>query len=136
MESLLAPNEQIFMLYNYGEVKDLMIKFLTLASGTLVLSIAFSEKITKTHEADRLVRALMFGAWASLFLSLMLGGLSIIYIAAAGGCVVYKAVPFFECDVGRLNLRSVSFGLLAGLTYGVALLCMAISAGRSILLTK
>ena len=136
MEQLLSPHEQIFMTYNYGEVKDLMLKFLTLTSGTLVLSIAFSEKITKTHEADRLVRALMFGTWASLFAALILGGGSIIYIAAAGGCVVYKAVPFFECNVELLNFRSVTLGMLAGLSFGTALLCMAISAGRSMLLAR
>ena len=136
MEPLLSPSEQLFLTYNYGEVKDLMFKFLTLTSGTLVLSIAFSEKITKTHEADRLVRSLMFLAWSSLFIALVFGGGSVIYIAAAGGCVVHKVNPFFECNIDRLNFVSVSSGMLAGLSYGVALLCMAISAGRSILLSK
>ncbi|MDP5308671.1 MAG: hypothetical protein ACU0DD_13790 [Paracoccus sp. (in: a-proteobacteria)] len=136
MENLLSSNEIIFMTYNYTEIKDLMTKFLTLTSGTLVISIAFSEKITKTHEADRLVRMLMFSAWSLLFMALIFGGGSVIYIAAAGGCVVYKSVPFFDCNVNRLNLGSVSLGMLAGLSFGIALLCMAISAGRSILLSK
>lgn len=136
VEEFLSPEAQIFMIYNYGEVKDLMVKFLTLSSGTLVASIAFSEKITKTHEADHFVRRLMFATWSFLLISLVIGGASVIYIAAAGGCVIYDVVPFFNCDVGRLNLRSVTLGLLAGLAYGLALVCMAVAAGRSVLLSS
>lgn len=128
------PNAELFMKYDYPETRELMKAFLTLVSATLVLSLTFSEKITKTHDADARVRRLMFSAWALFFIGIILGGASILFIAGAAGCTIYGDIPLIECGGWTLALWSWCTGLMAGISYVIGLLCLTFAARRSILL--
>ncbi len=129
----ISASAELFLNYDYVETRDLLKAFLTLVSGTWVFSVAFSEKIAKTHEADNSVRNLMFTGWACFFSALILAGLSVVVIAAAAGCVLYGGLlSGHDCNGYVTALWSWALGLLAGMLYAFGLLCLALAARRAI----
>lgn len=128
------PDPNLFLKYDYPETRELLKSFLTLVSATLVLSVAFSEKIAKTHEADDWVRKLMFSAWALFFISIVLGGMAIVFIAGSAGCAIYGAIPLVTCGGWILANVAWAIGLIGGSTYASGLVCIVLAARRAILL--
>src|SRR5258708_3229249 len=75
--------------FDYGETKDLLKTFMTLISGTLVVSVAFAEKIVGVKNFDRIARNLLVACWVGLVAALVLSGLSMCLVAMYMATVVY-----------------------------------------------
>lgn len=128
------PDPSLFLKYDYPETRELIKSFLTLVSASLVFSVAFSEKIAKTHEADGIVRRLMFTAWVLFFLAIILGGAGIVLIAGSAGCAIYGDIPIVACGGWMLANLAWAAGLTGGVTYAAGLVCIVLAARRAILL--
>lgn len=126
------PSPELFLQYDYPETRELMKSFLTVVSATLALSVAFSEKIVRTHQADGRVRWFMLTTWCLMFAALLFGGGSIVSIAAAAGCAIYGAIPLVSCGGRTFALIAWGLGILAAILYGVSLLFMAMAGWRSL----
>ena len=127
------PSE-LFLKYHYAETKDLLKAFLTLLSATLVLSIAFAEKIVEFKSSTRLAKALLMSCWISLVVSIVLCGLSICSIAAAGGAALsdlYEGAKKINREVGDWASLSINFALWAGASFVLGLLLMILAAVQS-----
>lgn len=107
-------DQEKFLQYDYGETKDLLKTFITLISGTLVLALTFSG------------RSLGPVAPTLFITALIAAGLSMAFIAAAAGKVLYGQIPLVRADFWRLALRSWSLVLLAGAAYVAGLIALAI----------
>ncbi len=126
------PAAELFLKYDYPETRDLMKAFLTVVSATLAFSVAFSDKIVRTHQSDMWVRRCMLSSWVLFFLALGHGGLSVILIATAAGCAIYGAIPIVPCGGWVFALWSWGAGLFAALLFGLGLLSMTFAAWRSL----
>jgi hypothetical protein len=80
---------ELFLKYHYAEGKDLLKTFLTLLSATLVLSIAFAEKIVEFKSATRWAKRSLVLCWVALIASIVACGLAICAIALAGGGALF-----------------------------------------------
>lgn len=117
---MLAMNEfaENFFRYDYTETKDLLKSFITLSSGTLVLSVTFSEKIVDYQQAPRHARIVVLVAWLSIATSIVLAGLSLTLIAAAAGKALYGGIPFLDfMSVYELSMASWTLIIAAGVSY-------------------
>jgi len=126
------PLAELFLKYDYPETRDLMKAFLTVVSATLAFSVAFSEKIVRTHQSDKTVRRYILSSWILFFLALGFGGLSVVLIAAAAGCAIYGAIPVVSCGGWLFALWSWGVGLFAALLFGLGLICLAVAAWRTL----
>lgn len=124
---------EAFLKYDYAETKDLLKTFITLISGTLVLSLTFSDKVIGFSEATKGTQYLLFAAWALFILALICAGIGMAFIAAAAGKILYGDIPLFNWSYWNLALTSWAFVLIAGGTYIGGLIALAWSAARSIL---
>jgi hypothetical protein len=85
----MRESAELFMKYNYAETKDLCKDFLTLVTGILVFSLAFSEKIVDFQHSAKSARVLLLSSW-TLFMSTIIScGIGLTYLALAGGQAVY-----------------------------------------------
>lgn len=132
----MSPEAELFVRFDYTETRDLMKTFITIVSATLVFSISFSEKITRTHEADDAIRRTMFFAWAFFFAAIVAGGGAIVLIAAGASCVVYGAAPFLPCAGPNPAILSWISALAGGSLYVFGLFLLAFAARRAILLER
>jgi hypothetical protein len=121
-----------FLKYDYGETKDLLKTFITLISGTLVLSLTFSEKVIGFSQAPPSTRRTLFAAWALFIFALISAGLSLCLIAAAAGKLLYGAIPFFDHPYWMFSLGSTILILVAGASYVVGLIVLAVAAAMAI----
>jgi len=127
------PSE-LFLKYHYAETKDLLKTFLTLLSATLVLSIAFAEKIVEFKDSTRLAKTLLMSCWIGLIVSIVLCGLSICTIALAGGASLsdlYVKATVINPDVFFWAYYSIGFALWAGAFFVLALILMILAAAQS-----
>ena len=124
-------NEDMFYKYEYSETKDLLKTFMTLVSGSLVLSITFAEKVVDFRNSAGPARLFLFVCWALFMLALVLCGLSMCFIAAAAGMVIYGNIPFLRMDGGMLAIVSWTLIIVAGAVFVSGLGCMAIAAASS-----
>jgi len=120
------PEQQKFLQYDYGETKDLLKTFITLISGTLVLTLTFSEKIV-THPGASRAADILIESWILFIVALICAGLGTCFIAAAAGKVLYGAIPIFNFSYWKLAVTSWTFVLVAGISYvaGLAMLVRA-----------
>ena len=128
------PDPSLFLQYDFPQTRDLLKSFLTLVSAVLVLSVTFSEKITKTHDADVNVRRLMFASWVFFFLAIIFGGTGILFIAGAAGCAIYGYIPIVACGGWSLAIAAWSVGVMGGVSFSLGLICIMLAARRAILL--
>jgi hypothetical protein len=123
---------EMFLKYDYAETKDLLKTFLTLISGTLVLSLTFSDKVIGFSNASILTRRVLFSAWALFIAALIFAGTGLGLVAAAAGTVLYGGIPFFHVSFGALSTTCWALILLAGVTFVIGLITLAIAAGLSV----
>jgi hypothetical protein len=109
------PKAQIFLSFNYPELKDLGKHFLTLSSATAVFLLTFVEKLIGSNPSfSHLIKACM----ASLLLSVAAAGTGLFfnYIAGAGasGAIIW--------GVGKDKFRGLTIATyLLYITAGLAL---------------
>lgn len=127
-ETKPETREELFLRFHYAEVKDLTKHFLTLISGSLVLSVSFAEKILPLASATPWQKALLGGSWLALLLSLILAGagLFINYLAGeqATGGIIYD----YQVAFRALVQRSYFCLDLAAMIFGLALALLAVTA--------
>jgi len=122
--------EMVFK-FDYGETKDLLKTFMTLISGTLVVSVAFAEKIVEVKNADRIARNFLIICWAGLVTALVLCGLAMCLVAMYMGKVVYGDGFLPGWHGPDFAIPGLALLLLAGGTYVAALICMILASIRS-----
>lgn len=129
-ESFTKPNEspeEAFVKFHYAEVKDLAKQFLTLISGTLVLTVSFADKIVPISEAHTVQKWLMGVCWLSLLVAFVLAGLGIYtnYLAAeqARGAMIYD----YQTNFQLLARRAYRFLDFAGILFTVSLAFLALT---------
>lgn len=123
-----------FLQFAYPETRDLLKAFLTLSSGVLVLSVAFSEKIARTHEANPYVRRSMLMCWFYLFASIVLAGAGIFLNAVAAACAIEENAIFATCSAPIYAMIAWGVGMLGGLAFTAGIGCMALTAKRAMAL--
>jgi hypothetical protein len=122
---------ELFFKYEYGETKDLLKTFVTLISGSLVISLAFAEKIVDIKNSRSLPRALLIACWCLLIAAIVFCGIAMSAIAAAAGTRIYGGIPLIHWEWWRLALFSWAFVLLAGASFVAGLACMVMAAVKS-----
>jgi hypothetical protein len=122
----------MFIKYDYAETKDLFETFITLISGTLVLSLTFSEKVIGFSQAAIRTKRILFSAWTLFIVSLISAGLSLSLIAAAAGKILYRSIPFFDFPYWRLALASWALVMVSGALYVAGLVALATAAAMAI----
>lgn len=132
MDTEINEAAERFLKFDYGETKDLLKTFITLASASLVLSLTFSEKMVGFTTASTTTQYMLFGSWVLLVVSLICAGIGMCFIAAAAGKILYGELPIFNLDYFRLSLISWTFGLAAGITFVGALFTMTVAAAHRI----
>ena len=118
----------MFLEFKYGEMRDLLKHFLTLISGSLVFSVAFSDKIINYESASNTPRGLAIAAWISLVLSLGCCGYGIytLYLAAEQAI---RNVMFSENNDYHRRVRHSYFAQdSAGLLFGLGLVLLVVAA--------
>jgi H+/Cl- antiporter ClcA len=89
----LTEDAQNFLKYPFTETKDLAEHFLTVVTAVLVFSLTFSEKIANFNSAKSSVRWTITVAWCCMLLAIVGGGVSICYVALAGGAASGNGPP-------------------------------------------
>ena len=129
----VTEEAKIFLAFQYPEVKDLCKQFLTLISGILVFSIAFSEKIIDFQRARLFQRLSLLVSWALLMISFVAcgSGLYFIFIAAesANGSIIYNYGHDFKYFT-RISYTLLDF---AGVSFVAALLTLVFTALPNVL---
>jgi len=111
---------ELFLKYNYLEVKDLSKSFLTIIITVFMLSVTFSEKIVDYQKSKLKTKLLMVISWILLILSIIFCGIGLIFISIAGGQAVY-GVYFY----GSASL-SYKFIIISGISFVLGLVFMII----------
>ena len=119
-EDVATPASR-FVTFQYMEMKDLAKQFLTLISGTLVLTVSFADKIVPLDKAGQFPKAMLATSWVLLVLSFVFAGISLVGMFSA------------VIDYRRLSRPSYHFMNAAGLLFVGALTCLAITAGTRLL---
>jgi hypothetical protein len=119
---------ELFLKYHFAETKDLLKAFLTLLSATLVFSIAFAEKIVNFQASTKAARAFLVSCWVLLVGAIVLTGVSVCAIAAAGGAALYGDPKSVGGDVMQWAGLANTFALWAGGVFVAALVSM-VAAG-------
>ena len=122
--------EMVFK-FDYGETKDLLKTFMTLISGTLVVSVAFAEKIIGVKNSDRAARNLLITCWAGLVAALVLCGIATCLVAMYMAKVVYGEGFLPGWHGPDFAVPGLILLVLAGGTYVAALICMILASIRS-----
>ena len=112
----------LFLKYDYAETKDFAKSFLTLASGILVFSIAFSEKVVGLRVATFKARLAMAMAWGALIMSIIACGIALCILSLAAGEAIYGG------DFEATAFSSYKLIILAGVLFVAGLLSMVTAA--------
>jgi hypothetical protein len=119
--------EELFLTFHYPEVKDLGKHFLTLISGSLVLSVTFADKIVGLGGERHAAFWLLALSWLLLIAALVSCGWGLFrcYLAAekAAGSIIYD----YEGDFRELARKAYFFLDCAGMMFAGALLLLAAS---------
>ena len=131
-EDVATPASR-FVTFQYMEMKDLAKQFLTLISGTLVLTVSFADKIVPLDKAGQFPKAMLATSWVLLVLSFVFAGISLVgmfsaAIAAREGRCYGRVI-----DYRRLSRPSYHFMNAAGLLFVGALTCLALTAGTRLI---
>jgi hypothetical protein len=118
---MMSESAQLYMTYPFAVTKELCQEFLTLASGILIFSITFSEKIVDFKSAGRKTRFLMFSIWTLFILSIISCGLALCVLSLAGGHAVYGINDYED-----LNYTTDKFIIAAGAFFIISLILIVI----------
>jgi hypothetical protein len=129
----LVQQADIFLRIQYPEWKDIIKSFLTLASGTLVFSVTFSEKVVVLQSATRKQRRTMVACWALLIASIVFSVLALCLLSWASSAAAYQSSALrdlrqiysqsFWAYASAANL----FLLIAGFAFVISLICLTIA---------
>ena len=117
----LPEHSQLFMTYDYAEMKDLCKQFLTLVSGVLVFSVTFGEKIIEFSKYRSRGRWTLFCSWILFVIALVSGGLALSCIAFAADQAVYVQN---ERAYHAWETRSVIAAGIGGVCFIFGLICI------------
>jgi hypothetical protein len=121
----LSDDSVNFLKYAFTETKDLTKSFLTVVTAVLVFSLTFSEKIANFSGAWAVTRWTIVGAWSSMFLAVLSGGIAICYIALSGGA----ASSGSEADAYWRPMRvAIRWLVTAGVLFVVSLVALIVAA--------
>lgn len=84
---------EAFVKYDYAETKDLCLHFITLASGLLVFSITFSDKIVQFEKARTIEKLLLLSCWGLFLCSIVVCGLGLGLVTCALSTALYGDSP-------------------------------------------
>ena len=126
--SEIAKDEyQIFLQFSYPEIRDLLMHFLTLISGTLVFSVTFSEKVIDYHAAKSTQRRIVFLSWVLLVVALGACGIGLyLNFIAAEEAIAAISGSGGQSFSGLLS-NSYFFQDAAGLLFGMGLFALVVS---------
>lgn len=129
----MSEAAELFLKYDYAETRDLLKTFISLISATLVLSVAFADRILAARNPNRLGRKLLILCWVSLVASLIAAGIALCSIAAAAGAVLYGSIPVLNYNYWTFALTSWGFVIVAGLCFIGGLILMVMATIKSTL---
>jgi hypothetical protein len=124
---------ELFLKYDYAETRDLLKTFISLISATLVLSVTFADRILAARTSNRLGRQLLIFCWVLLVAALIASGISLCFIAAAAGAVLYGSLPLINFSYWTFALMSWGFVIIAGLCFIGGLVLMVLATVKSTL---
>ena len=123
-----TPRE-LFLKYDYVEAKDLCKQFLTLNTAVVVFSLTFSDKVLGFTDASDYSRILLVASWCCLLASIAACGISLAYISAAFGQVVYHE----RSDYQHISERTMIGIVLAGALFVAGLIALAVAAAQAVI---
>ncbi len=127
--SQIANNEyQVFLHFSYGEIRDLLMHFLTLISATLVFSVTFSEKVIDYHASTKRQRATVITSWLLLVLALGACGIGLYLNFIAAEAALASIAGADGQRFAILLQKSFFFQDAAGLLFGLGLFVLVVSA--------
>ena len=118
-----------FVEFQYMEIKDLAKQFLTLISGTLVVTVSFADKIVPLDKAGQFSKTMLAVSWVLLVLSFVLAGIGLVGVFSAAIAAREGHCYGHALDYRRLSRPSYHFINIAGLLFVAALICLAITGG-------
>lgn len=118
---------ELFMRYDYAEMKDLLKTFITVVSATIVFSLTFSDKIIKYDHSSVIIRRIVVSSWLCMIISLISAGASIVLIASAAGKMLYGSIPYIDYGSWILTSWSVASALIAGVIFVISLLLLIVA---------
>ncbi len=125
-----------FTQFYYPELKDLLLKFLTLVTTVFTLSMVFAEKFVIGNQRFSSKHTPILLSWILFFFAIAAGGYALyqLFIAAeiAHGEVIYK----YNMDLKDLVRSVYRYSDIGGLSFGFGLIGLAISAFVKLLTVK
>ena len=118
-----------FVEFQYMEVKDLAKQFLTLISGTLVVTVSFADKIVPLDKAGHLPKAMLAWSWVLLVLAFVFTGIGLVGLFFAAVAAREGKVYNHPIEYHRLSRPSYHAINLAGVLFVGALVLLAATGG-------
>lgn len=104
----LSPSE-MFLKYDYPEIKDMCKQFLTLITTVLVISLTFSDKIVGFTNASITSKWLVILSWTSFLLAIIFCRLGLLFVTMAAGEAAYNRIKNWQ-RVNTANKIIVAVG--------------------------
>ena len=120
----LPESAELFLKYDYAELKDLCEHFLTVVSAILVFSLTFSEKILGFPKVVPVAKIYLTITWGLFLGAILACGVGLALIALAAGDVVYNGIVGYP---PRAN-AAISWIFAAGALFIGGLLAFMITA--------
>ena len=115
------------VLQSHGEQRDLVTKFLTLVSATLVLSVGFADGIVDEGSWEWLQVSALSASWVLLVASLILLGVGLLYLHSASVQVRRTDALREPHDWWPHQRRSAILFLMSGSVYVLALMVFCVA---------
>jgi hypothetical protein len=127
----------VFIDKAYPEIKSLATQLLTLLTGVLVFSVAFSEKIINFNSAEQTTRIIMILGWTFLIMSIIANGFGLAYNAYAIPFAIADSYYATHGTIGAASfyepfINSLIAILLSGFFFILGLICIVIAGVISI----
>lgn len=121
-------SERFFLEFSYPEMRDLLKHFLTLISGSLVFSTAFSDKVINFATSTEFFKTIALGGWGLLIVALGLCGISIFSLYLAAEKALKSELIITSDDYKVLMKLGIISANISGISYGVGLSILLVVA--------
>lgn len=121
----MEPTLEAFKSFEYPETKQLLVTFLTLVTTVFTVSLVFAEKFLDSQ--TRRDGTVLYVSWGLLFLSLVLGGVSLHQLHIAG-ILAYRTGELSSWVAALRN--AYLWGEVAGVVFAGGLVTLSWTAFR------
>jgi hypothetical protein len=128
-EGKASTPEERFVEFQYAEMKDLTKQFLTVVTGTLVLTVSLADKILPIGSASGTQKVLLGSCWGLLLVAFILAGAGLAGIFFAAVAAREGAIYGYPVNYKRIFLPSFIAIDLAGVLFAASLVLLAVTVG-------